>query len=450
MSTTANTTHGTTVEPSPTNDKLARLAVEAGKYLDLQAGQRLPIEELYAQGKANGYSDSEIGTLLERDGLSSAEAVSVPEQGDLLGDLWQPSPTLDPFDLPDEFLTSVRASRAPHPIAPFRDWLERRRQAQCKEYDDGTYQHPLKHSYSLEAEKAKFARAKDVGRHFVKEHSTFTTVLITYAKPLESEDTMAEHAANFYPRAITRTRRRCLKNAGVFEEYAGVSLLAPGANAPTHAHDALWLPTFIPSETFDPLRRRDGVDVRIRYHRSENVSTPSAVNRQDLDRERGATTALAQEVGSNLPVLTAIEYFREEVADDSCENETARRATLDTSDCPKYVEQWCAHMRLGSDGDIETKGVNRWRELGRFKEIADSVREERTGTGETDPGAQADDLNQTERDFVEAYVSEVGDPSREAILRNVDANLGRGEQLGVSVDSEEIISGIRRRLDESG
>jgi len=136
----------------------------------------------------------------------------------------------------------------------------------------------------------------------------------------------------------------------------------------------LVLPSFVSSECFDPLRE-EGVDVSIRYHRSDKVEAPPSVNRLDLEQERGATTSLSQEVGANLPVLSAIKSFREkannEVADlAECE------AKLDATHCPDYVTRWCAEMSCGKDRDPDENGIRRWRPLGEFKNIADSMKEE--------------------------------------------------------------------------
>ncbi|MDB2262509.1 hypothetical protein PM031_16935, partial [Halorubrum ezzemoulense] len=145
------------------------------------------------------------------------------------------------------------------------------------------------------------------------------------------------------------------------------------------------IPSFVSSECFDPLRR-EGVDVSIRYHRSDKVEAPPSVNRLKLEEERGATTALTPEVGANLPVLSAIEDLRAMVEMDESINSRRYKAKLDATHCPEYVERWCAHMSCGKDGKLDTSGVRRWRPLGRFSEIADAMKEEREYSGE-DVGA---------------------------------------------------------------
>ncbi|MDB2265713.1 hypothetical protein PM025_16560 [Halorubrum ezzemoulense] len=310
--------------------------------------------------------------LLESEGYASAEEIPVPPQGDIFGKLWE---------------VEDSSAKAPSPsnktVKRFRDWCKDRRRNRRTEYDDGIHQYPVEHAYSYKSELQKSVRAKDVERHFVDEYPRFTTVLLTYTRPRSEDESIVEHADRFYPEyPIQKKRRDCIKATGYWEEFAGVSLLAPKDVAPnscaeaTHAHDNLVIPTFVSSECFDPLQE-EGVDVSIRYHRSNKVEAPSSINRLDLERERGATTALAQEVSSNLPVLSAIEDFRDMVGMDASSNSARYMAKLDATHCPEYVERWCAHMSCGKDGKPDSNGIRRWRPLGRFTEIADSMKERR-------------------------------------------------------------------------
>ena len=294
--------------------------------------------------------------------------------------------------------------------------------------DGEVNQFPVEHSYSYKTELKKYARTKDVGRHFVREYDDFTTVLITYAAP-------SADPSDHYPRRITRRRRRILKEVDAWEKYAGVRLLAPRkSSAPipsTHAHDALWMPGHVSSDAFDSLQEVEGFDihVRVQHNNSAEVETPTAVNRRELDAERGETTALPHEVGANLPVLTAVTALREG---------REKRDTLDASNCPPYVESWCALLSCGSDGDPTTNGVARWRTLGQFTEIADSVKESRE-SGE--PGCGA--LTEVEREFVAQYVEEVGDFSAERIYSLLEAN---DDEFHGEPDPQRVVSAIRKRL----
>ena len=136
----------------------------------------------------------------------------------------------------------------------------------------------------------------------------------------------------------------------------------------------LVLPEFVSSECFEPLLN-EGVDVSIRHHRSNNVEPPSSVNRLELEQERGATTALSQEVGANLPVLRAIERVREK-ADNGTTDLAECKAKLDATHCSNYITRWCAQMSCGKDNDPNTNGIRRWRPLGQFKNIAEQMKDE--------------------------------------------------------------------------
>ena len=328
------------------------------------------------------------------------------------------------YGLPD----SVSAPTPETHTAKFSLWLRGKRHSRRK---DGR-QFPVEHAYSHKAEREKYARTKDVGRYFVKEYDGFTTVLITYTAP-------SGDYTDFYPRRIVRRRRGLLKRAGVWEEFAGVSLLAPrepsaptpSTHGETHAHDALWMPGNISADTFDSLTEVAGFDihVRVEHHTSAEVNTPTAVNRQELDAERGETTALPHEVGGNLPVLTAVTALREG---------REKRDTLDASNCPPYVELWCAQMSCGNDGDPTTNGVARWRPLGRFREIADSMKESRE-SGESGCGA----LTEEGQEFVTQYVEAVGDDSTERIIDALDANSDKFDRVP---DPQKIVPAVREEL----
>ncbi|WP_363466521.1 hypothetical protein [Halogeometricum borinquense] len=352
-----------TVAPEPSGETVRRLAVEAGKYVGVEAGESLPVVEVRRQAEANGYADDEITQLLADAGVRGADAVTVPEQGDLFGSLWKPDAGVPYTDAPTESDTET-----PDAVERFRDWLEQ------KNNDDA-----MGHTYSRHTANRRYARAKDVGRHFVSEFDTFSTVLVTYDRGVPDDDeTVAEHATGFYPRKVTRTRRELLKELGVYREYAGVSLLAPklgpgGADdrvpypdAPndgvvtTHVHSFYWIPGDVSESDFAPLIDATDADVHVsvQTHDSSAVTTPERVADRgaDVDGTRGDTTALPHEVGNNLPMLKTL---------------------VDARGLPRYGEIWCAHMRLGTDDSLDTDGVSLWRPMhngrhtSRFREIAD-------------------------------------------------------------------------------
>lgn len=337
---------------TPSSEQLHRLAVAAGSYLGLSVGEPLPVEEIIAQGEANGYSESEVHAFLKREGYETVEALPVPPQGNAFGKLWRVSQGSD--NVPECGSETV-GTEGDGTLWRFREWCEERAES------DKT------HSYTRRKANRRYARGKDVDRHFVKQYDEFSTVLITYCRE-RGDESIAEHADSFYPRQVTRKRRRILKREGVYGEHAGVSVLAPRsarrvpqANAPTtHAHDFLWLPEHVEAEAFAPLQEVERFDVcvSVEHHTSAEVSTPEAVKARGsgMDSRRGATTRLAQELGANLPLLTC---------------------RFDARGAPEYVEKWCAHLRAGTDGSFSTQGLRRFRTLGTFEKHADTEKTRR-------------------------------------------------------------------------
>jgi len=354
------TTQATAVT-TPSSKRLQRLAVAAGAYLGKDAGDTIPVEEVRLQAEANSYTDDEIRAMLEADGLSSADKIRVPEQAHLFGKLWAPPSSGVPTP-------STPTDTTSETLETFREWCRERAEKETS------------HSYTRKQANRRFARAKDVDRHFIKEYNTFSTVLITYDAGVPVDESVAEHSKLFYPRAVVRKRRGILKSLEAYEEYAGVSLLAPKegdrvpqANGPySHAHTFLWIPGEVSAEDFYPLVERhikhvEGATeenhplyeaVSVQVHDSSQVKTPDAVEERGrvLDRERGTTTALPQELGANLPLL---------------------RCRFDARGAPAYVEEWCAHLRLGKDRKLSTRGISRFRASGNFTSIARSMRWER-------------------------------------------------------------------------
>jgi len=74
---------------TPNDERLHRLAVEAGKYHDLNIGESLPCEEVITQGEANGYDRGDVRRWVEGEGYTSDDSLPVPPQGDVLGELWR-------------------------------------------------------------------------------------------------------------------------------------------------------------------------------------------------------------------------------------------------------------------------------------------------------------------------------------------------------------------------
>lgn len=270
------------------------------------------------------------------------------------------SDTASPGRLPPDAGAPSNSQETPESIEIFREWL------QDKAENDATG-----HSYSRRTANRRYARAKDVDRYFADEYDQFSTVFVTYCRPRTDDESIPEHSGRFYPRSVVGKRRRVLKGLEVYDEYAGISVLAPkhgpehGAehqehrvphpNTQTHAHDFLWMPGAVSESDFEGLASVTDADVHVsvEIHRSSDVSTPERVADRgaDIDSERGATTALPHEVANNLPLL---------------------QTRLDARGLARYAEQWCAELRLADDNSIKTKGVHRFRTHGCFSEMADA------------------------------------------------------------------------------
>ena len=231
----------------------------------------------------------------------------------------------------------------------FRDWLQERAESDQS------------HSYTRSSADRWFAKGKDVDRSYIEDCGEFSTILITYCHGLPQEgETIAEHADRFLPRKIRRKRRSCLKRAGAFDGYSGISVLAPKspdrvphASAPfTHQHDFIWTRGHISEQAFDGLNEYDGwdIDVSIEHQTSSEVETPDSVLKRGsgLDEKRGDTTDLPQELAGNLPMLTC---------------------RFDARGAPEYVQEWCASLRAGTDY-VETSGISRFQQLGEFADRA--------------------------------------------------------------------------------
>lgn len=312
--------------------------------------------------------------------------------------------------------------------AKFREWCERKQQ-----------QEDFGHSYTHKKARKRYARAKDVGRYFVQEYDEFSTVFITYCNGVrETDESIVENAQSFYPRRIVRKRRQILKELEVYDDYAGVSLLAPksGAEVPhpnaqagepyTHAHDFLWIPTTeVSEEDFAPLveeyngRVEDysiAEAVTVETHTSDDVTTPFDC---DTDRERGATTALAQELGKNLPLLD-LSY---------------EEGRYDARDAPTYVEKWCAALRLGKDETTDTKGIRRFRSLGRFGELADEMKRRRQADDSEEPevphpSAPQEDTPSSEQANTDKQASAPSNPKGSTVGNGENPASGSDESRG--------------------
>lgn len=255
---------------------------------------------------------------------------------------------------------NVPADDSPNVVRRFREW--------CQERVDSD---ETGHSYSRRHANRLYARAKDVDRWFATEYDRFTTVHVVYCRPRLDDESVVEHAQSFYPRSVTRKRRRLLKSLGVWDDYAMVRVLAPkpdpnradnrvpGSHPPTtHAHSFYWIPGTVSASEFGiGSVTDDDVDVHVsaQTHQSDSIDTPeSVINRgTGLDDVRGDTTALPQELGANLPMLQT------------------RLDARGLAETRPYALRWCAELRHGSDRTTDTKGVQWTHRHGVFGAIAD-------------------------------------------------------------------------------
>lgn len=352
-------------------------------------------------------------------------------------------------------------------VTAFNKWLSNKRDSRRKEYDDEVWQHELEHNYSLSVARERTARAKDVGRHFIENHERFTTVLVTYSAKRRSSESIAEHASKYYSSTLSKERWKVFNQTIDTDEWAGVRLLAPGKpaeNTPnpdfTHGHSIYWVEGWHERGAFEPLRETfleevDGATpeenpiedmVKVRHHTSAEIETHPLVKREDLDEERGAATAASGEVSANLPLLRARNLLREQSAPPE------EWAAADASDCPGWIEKWCANLFHGLDGNVDTGGISRYGELGSFKPIADSMKDDRgycddektnqnSDNVKTDSGGQ-EYLSDKEHEFVEAYIESGAPTDRQTIEKNINDNLDEFGAAGVNV--ENVVEAIKQ------
>lgn len=295
----------------------------------------------------------------------------------------------------------------------------------------------LNHPYSRASANKKYAKAKSVDRFFSENYDTFSTVLLSYVAQPKPDESISNHSKRFYPRALVRKRRRLLKKLEVWEECAGVSVLAPKHrtaegrrvppfNPPTsHAHTFLWIPGEVSEEDFRPLiethiAKVEGATteahgpgaVSVEIHDSAEVRTPYSVKARgtDLDAEKGDTTALPQEVGANLPML---------------------KCQYDARGAPAYIYEWCR--------EIYGSRLRRFRPFAEFSDIADSMQAE----GDRVPPFNPPTLSETEAAFVSEYVEEVGDPTEEVIVAAIEGNAGK---FSYPIHVQELVRQVQERL----
>lgn len=372
-------------------------------------------------------------------------------------------------------------------VQTFRERLSKKREARQKEYDGDEWQHPTEHAYSLHKAKKRAVRASDVDRHFIDEYEKFTTVLVTYCVERKADESVSEHANQFYPSDLSKARWNVFNRGVDTQEWAAVRLLAPskpdgGTPTPefTHGHTVALVQGWHDCEKFEPLRHTfltevDGATkennpldemIKVEHHTSAEIEPPKSVKRQNLDEERGVRTSASGEVGANLPLLRARNSLRKRDAS------AKEWAAADATDCPDWIERWCANLWHGIDGEPDTRGLTRYGELGNFTEIAESVKQEE-GTargyhddddenGDNRDGKRENDLSvesesesvkaamgvlqtEDEREFVRQYIQSDAPKHKDTIIRNIHKNT---DEFDGMVETALIIEAIRSTDEE--
>lgn len=340
------------------------------------------------------------------------------------------------------------------------------------------HQHPVEHAYSLKTAAKKSAQAKDVDRHFIEEHNTFTTVLVTYCAEKGVSEPIHQHAGKLYPVALPRTRYQIFDRKIETDEWAGCRMLAPekpSESTPTpaftHDHSVYWVEGHHSREDFALLRQTflsevEGATpemnplddmIQVQHHTSAEIESHDSVQREAFDAERGPTTAASGEIGANLPLLRARNALRKRDAPQS------EWAAADASDCPDWIEIWAAHLCCSEDGEPDTRGLSRWGSFGSFTEVANLMQESRESESEPEsacesesesvktrvgvrepdkdnasthtlPGEWANILSETEQHFISEYVAADLPTDRNTIEANVRRNVDEFGSAGVNTE----------------
>jgi hypothetical protein len=412
----------------------------------LDIGDKLPPQEVVRQGEANGFDKRTVQQWIEE-----SDSLTVPQEGKAFGELWRTHRT-------------PKATFSPE-VEAFTEWLESKQEARCKEYDDGSYQYPVEHSYSLKKAAKRSCEAKDQCRHFIENYEKFTTVIITYCIEKGASESIAEHARR-YP-SLSRTRWNILNRDIDTEEYSGCQLLAPGKpsnHTPnpdfTHKHEIYWVEGSHSVQDFQKLRQKflDEVEgatadmnplddmISVEQHTSAEVEADPRVKRTDLDQKRGPTTGASGEVAANLPLLRARNTLREGDA------EPEDWAAADARDCPDWIMVWLAHIRCNGEPEkIDTKGITRWSTFGNFSQIAESMKEKRDSESDNENenesvkvgvgDLQAQNLTQTQEQFVVEYLESDLSRDKETVANTIQNNIN---EFGGYTELKPILAAIQR------
>lgn len=248
--------------------------------------------------------------------------------------------------------------------------------------------------FSADSAKQKFARAKDAERHAIREFSRLTTVWFSLQIP-ERTPTGDLRNPVAHAQAIEAAHgpvRKSLYRKVRDYQHAGVWLRAARETGYAHAHGTVWIEGLHSPETFHSVadsfvrnaaKSIDGVTVEeLReanpYCEAISVNYPNQIGctppederaDNETERRRGVTSALPNEIGSNLEALG-----------------TANDITDTwTEDIPSAEMRFAALI-------IET-GARIWRPFGSFNEWAEEV----GGNRDCVPLTKSDSDNTTSR-----------------------------------------------------
>jgi len=355
------------VAPEPSGETVRRLSVEAGKYVGVEAGEPLSVDELRRQAEANGYGPDETDRLLADAGVCGTETVTVPAQGDLFGDLWRVEPdtggwelgggNLDSSSVPDDMARRLEA---------FREWCD-------EKADDGRPQH----AYSRWRADKWYARAHDVGRFFAQVHDGhYTTVFISLSLEQQADESVAEHAGRFFPRTFNRRLREQLKGLDVYDRdddevgYAGLKVRAPRlpsgdspneqtACAVTHVHLFLWIEGDARGADWDRLR-----DAHCQLAGAHEGNNPpdKAVSVRVHEPPTVRRSGLPTEFGHNLPCLGV---------------------KADARELSRPYALWCSELRHGTNESLDTRGLSVVTTMGAFDAVGDWMYKQRESDDDT-------------------------------------------------------------------
>ncbi len=265
-----------TTSPRPTTEQLRRLAIEAGKYLGKEAGETLPIHELRLQAEANGYTEKETSELLQSEGLHSETVVTIPEQGDLFGQLWRVDDVgrnnqdeSEPLDVDDIYglHEPIAASAGEVDDSRYLDasgnsltatdaigsYIERRHGENVSAKNHGYYktrQHTAKKQY---------AKGKEMDRQLLTDYENPTTVLLSLRLSPGSESRLSLlhglHSA--IKPTLDQIRYRLVEASDAplsSDKYEYIAVVAgTGGNATPHLHIYLWCDGDVSRDHFIPV-----------------------------------------------------------------------------------------------------------------------------------------------------------------------------------------------------